>query len=152
LGRNLHGDERKLTGRRVTTISLDETSYEQSKQIGNLSAFVRQQLQEHADQRQNMPVDYHNAMHPILKICHPHKALDGYCEICWPYGTPSKNEWLFWHRDALSVMRQGKERPEAPKRLPDRRPIAHADQVSQKESGHAPINKGIIRKLWSFIF
>jgi|TARA_R110002110_G_scaffold415023_1_gene647519 hypothetical protein len=141
-----------MTGRRVTTISLDETSYEQSKQIGNLSAFVRQQLQEHADQRQNMPVDYHNAMHPILKICHPHKALDGYCEICWPYGTPSKNEWLFWHRDALSVMRQGRSRPEPPKRLPDRRPVTHSNQVPEQEGSNASMNKGIIRKLWSFIF
>ena len=141
-----------MSGRRVTTISLDETSYEQSKQIGNLSAFVRQQLQEHADQRQNMPVDYHNAMHPILKICHPHKALDGYCEICWPYGTPSKNEWLFWHRDALSQMRQGRECPTPPKRLPDRRPITHADQIAQKKRSDAAMNKGIIRKLWSFIF
>ncbi len=142
-----------MSGRRITTISLDDIAYDQSKQVGNLSAFVRQQLQEHANQRMNMPVDYHNAMHPILNICHPHKALDGYCEICWPFGTPTKQEWLWWHRDALDKMRAGQPRPTPPKRLPDRRKITHTDAIAEKESSEARSNRvGIIRKIWRFIF
>ena len=35
-----------MSGRRITTISLDDESYHQSKHVGNLSAFVRNKLME----------------------------------------------------------------------------------------------------------
>ena len=73
--------------RRITTISLDDESHEQAKHVGNLSAFVRQQLQEHAAQIKRQPVDYHNAMHQGVGKCHPHRALD-----CLLYTSPSPRD------------------------------------------------------------
>ena len=140
-----------MSGRRITTISLDDESYNQSKQIGNLSAFVRHALQEEADRKSNTPVDYHNAMHPILGVCHPHKALDGYCEICWPHGQPTKNEFHDWRR--RWQIAPAYDKPMPPRQLPDRRKNPHANAITQKESSEAISQKvGIIRKIWRFIF
>ena len=152
MGRNLHGDERKLTGRRITTISLDEKSYEQSKNIGNLSAFVRQKLNDEANKILNLPVDYHNSMHTTIGMCHPHNSSDGYCSICWPYGQPSKSEWFQYTRDWFDARRNGSALPSAPKQSPDRRQITNANQVADQEGSNASMNKGIIRRLWAWFF
>ncbi|GAI84231.1 unnamed protein product, partial [marine sediment metagenome] len=132
---------------------LDDVSHEQAQKVGNLSAFVREKLQDHANLRMNTPVDYHNAMHPVLEICHPHKSADGYCNICWPFGTPSRQEWLDYTRHATDVIRSGRPKPEPPKRLPDRRPLSNAYQVAQEESGQTVSNNvGIVRKFWRWLF
>ena len=139
--------------RRITTISLDQIAWEQSKHVGNLSAFVRSALQDHADGRSQTPLDYHNAMHSGLKICHPHKDPNGYCGICWPYGRPTKQEWLEYSRYAHDCIRNGQGIPTPPKQLPDRRKITNSYTVAQEESSQAiPDQVGIIRKIWRFIF
>ena len=139
-----------MSGRRITTISLDDVSYERSKQVGNLSAFVRDKLLDHANEQSNKPVDYHNAMHPQTGICHPHKALDGYCSICWPYGQPSKREYSDW---IMAWYNSPIPKPTPPRQSPDRRQVSHADTIAQKESSEARSNRvGIIRKIWRFIF
>jgi|TARA_B100001094_G_scaffold79152_1_gene75449 hypothetical protein len=137
--------------RRITTISLDDESHEQAKHVGNLSAFVRQQLQEHAAQIKRQPVDYHNAMHQGVGKCHPHRALDGYCSICWPYGQPTKNEWHDWVRRYVNA--PGSNKPEAPRQLPDRRHFTNSEKITQKESSETVSNNlGIIRKFWRWLF
>lgn len=139
-----------MAGRRITTISLDDESYEQAKQIGNLSAFIRQSLQDHADLKSNTPVDYHNAMVDLYKKCHPHKAMDGYCQICWPYGQPTKNEWHDWRRRYLAAPAGNK--PIAPRQSPDRRNLSDPDQVTEQKSSEAlPDRVGILRKILRFL-
>jgi len=139
-----------MSGRRITTISLDDISYERSKQVGNLSAFVRDKLLDHANQRSNQPVDYHNAMHPNTGVCHPFKALDGYCSICWPYGQPTKQEYSDW---IMAWYNSPIPKPSPPKQSPDRRKITHADAIAQEEGGETRPNRvGIIRQIWRFIF
>lgn len=141
-----------MSGRRITTISLDDESYHQSQNIGNLSAFVRQKLQEEQEKIRNVPVDYHNAMHSVIGRCHPHNGSDGYCSICWPYGQPSKNEWLEYTRAWYEAKRNRQVLPNAPRQSPDRRPVTHTNEIAQQESRDASVNKGIIRKLWNWIF
>lgn len=141
-----------MSGRRITTISLDDESYHQSKHIGNLSAFVRNKLLEEATLRSKQPVDYHNAMHPRTGYCHPHKALDGYCTICWPYGQPTPNEYNEWIRAWFNEPNSMKK-PKPPRQLPDRRNNPHAETIAQEKSSQAISQKvGIIRKIWRFIF
>ena len=136
--------------RRITTISLDEESYEQAKQIGNLSSFIRQALQDHADLKSNSPVDYHNAMVDLYKKCHPHKAQDGYCSICWPYGQPTKNEWHDWRRRYLAAPANSK--PIAPRQSADRRKISDSNQITEEKSSETRSDRvGILRKLLRFL-
>lgn len=135
-----------MAGRRITTISLDDKSYEQAQQIGNLSAFIRQALQDNADLIQNTPVDYHNAMVDLYKKCHPHKAQDGYCQICWPYGQPTKNEWHDWRRRYLAS--PAGKKPIAPRQSPDRRKISDPHQVTEQKSSETRSDRlGILRKI-----
>lgn len=139
--------------RRITTISLDDVSYEQAKSVGNLSLFVRSRLQDHADERAQQPLDYHNAMHSALKVCHPHKDPNGYCAICWPYGRPNKTEWLDYTRYAHEEIRRGRQVPTPPRQLPDRRDNPHAQTITEQESSQTiPQKVGIIRKFWRWLF
>lgn len=141
-----------MSGRRITTISLDDESYHQSKHVGNLSAFVRTKLMEEALLRSKQPVDYHNAMHPRTGYCHPHKALDGYCTICWPYGQPTPNEYQEWIRRWFNEPNPLRK-PKPPRQLPDRRKNPEAYAITQEKSGQAITNnKGIIRKIISWLF
>lgn len=142
-----------MSGRRITTISLDDEAYQQSKNIGNLSAFVRQKLNDEANKILNMPVDYHNAMHSNIGMCHPHNSNDGYCSICWPYGQPSKSEWFNYTREWYEARRRGAEAPTPPRQLPDRRKSVYSDQVTDQESSQALTKQlGIIRRIFRFFF
>ncbi len=137
--------------RRITTISLDDESHERAKKIGNLSAFVRDALLHEARKTSNQPVDYHNAMHSATGVCHPFKAQDGYCSICWPYGQPTKSEYDWWIRDWYQSPAHNKPKP--PRQLPDRRENPHANAISEQESSKAVSQKvGIIRQVWRFFF
>lgn len=142
-----------MPGRRITTISLDDRSYEHAQKIGNLSAFVRQALEEEMAKQSNVPVDYHNAMRPHpLNICYPFQG-DGVCTICWPYGRPSKEEWRIWAADAMNAARSYQVIPDPPRRSPDRRESIYAQKITEEKSSKAVTNnKGIIRKFISWIF
>lgn len=141
-----------MSGRRITTISLDDDSYHHSKHVQNLSAFVREKLQEEMSLRSKQPVDYHNAMHPRTGYCHPHKALDGYCTICWPYGQPTRNEYNDWIRVWMNEP-NSLAKPKPPRQLPDRRKLTNSQEITDEKSSETiPNNVGIIRKLWRIIF
>ena len=138
--------------RRITTISLDDVSYQQAQKIGNLSAFVREQLQIESDKVSCLPVDYHNNFREHLGICYPYHPT-GYCGICWPYGRPSKSKFREWNIACNEAKKLGKPLPEAPMRLADRRPLANSNQIAQKKSSKTISDDlGIIRRLWRWFF
>lgn len=142
-----------ILSRRVTTISLDDRSYAQAKSVGNLSAFVRQQLEEEHQKQNNVPLDYHNAMRPHpLNMCYPYQG-DGVCSICWPFGRPTKEAWKDWSRSAQWAARNYELIPEPPNRLPDQRKSIYPDQVPNEESSETLADKpGIIRRFLRFFW
>ena len=142
--------------RRITTISLDDETYELARQEGNLSAFVRRALLDSSNHRSNQPVNHHNNWRDDLQICMP-KHSTGYCEICWPYGRPTMDEFTLWTREYRQAKRiypfKADMWPQPPKRSPDRRDSPHANAITQKKSRKAISDDvGIIRKIWRFFF
>lgn len=145
-----------MSGRRITTISLDDETYELAKHEGNLSAFVRRALVDSSKHRRNQPVNFHNNWRADLEICVPEHPT-GYCEICWPYGRPTLPDFYLWtreYRQAKLIYPYDKSQwPEPPKRSPDRRNSPHANTITKKKSSETVTNnKGIIRKIISWFF
>jgi|TARA_R110001599_G_scaffold70563_1_gene197734 hypothetical protein len=60
-----------------------------------LSRIVREHLDVliHAE----TPVSFHNAWRESAQKCYPHMR-GGYCSLCWPAGTPSRQEWTDYIR------------------------------------------------------
>lgn len=83
---------------KTTTIRITEEQHDwiQKNRPQQLSRIVRDRLDEliHAE----TPVGFHNAWREQAQKCYPHMR-GGYCSICWPTGTPSREEWMEYIRD-----------------------------------------------------
>ena len=74
----------------VTSISLDDESYEIAMAMPNRSAFMRECLKRwHALQT-------NKHIHPTKSpLCFPY-SKKGVCSICWPDGIPSHKDWKYF--------------------------------------------------------
>ena len=71
-----------------------------------LSRIVREHLDVliHAE----TPVSFHNAWRESAQKCYPHMR-GGYCSLCWPAGTPSRQEWTDYIRqNGVGSLRNGR--------------------------------------------
>jgi len=80
----------KRKNTRVTSVSLDEETYQIAKSMPNRSAFIRECFRRwHA-----METSTH--IHPNeTNKCYPY-SNNGVCALCWPDGIPSLDDWKYY--------------------------------------------------------
>lgn len=78
---------------KTTTIRIteDQHTWIRENRPNQLSAIVR----EHLDVliHQETPVGFHNAWREQAQKCYPFMR-GGYCALCWPAGTPPRQQWM----------------------------------------------------------
>lgn len=130
--------------RRVVSISLDDETWNISRDVPNLSHFVRTKLHEMKVEQTMLPVSHHNGWRDAFNICWPWTP-GGYCSLCWPHGQPTKLEWRTWTQSRVS-------RPltPPPRREPDTRDrsISWAYQPVASEDVKKP---GLLTRLKSWL-
>jgi len=136
---------------RITTVRLSKETYQWWKANGgNLSAFVRAAIE--AEMLASHPLRHHTRYVDAAAICYPH-TQGGYCGICWPAGIPSKADWADYrmavnhesfggtwieYQDAkIARIQSQTSLTDFPSNQPDRFP---------------PSRKGLLRRLWSWLF
>lgn len=77
----------------IRSISLCDESYQEAKNIGNLSKWVRQELLKDKHMREGVHTGTRKA-NPDDVLCNP--MLTPTCSICWPYGTPQREDWIYY--------------------------------------------------------
>jgi hypothetical protein len=145
------------TGRRITTISLDEETWRISQDVGNLSGFIREQLRIEAatwgDSEHTTDEKYR-----VLGYCNP--IGERHCFKCWGESKPSKKDWKqfrleasIWH-STLPSGRLGKK-PEAPvSDAPYRKRYLGSTKpkTEAKSNETSARNPGIIKRVFQFLW
>ena len=86
----------------IRSISLCDESYEEAKKIGNLSKWVRTELLKDKHQREGVHTGSRK-VDPTGLLCNA--MLTPTCSVCWPYGSPQREDWLHY----VNIMRIPKE-------------------------------------------
>lgn len=78
---------------KTTTIRITEEQHKwiQENRPNQLSRIVREQI--NVLIHQETPVGFHNAWREQAQKCYPFMR-GGYCSLCWPAGTPSRQHWM----------------------------------------------------------
>lgn len=92
------------TDSRISSVNLDDETWEIAKSMPNFSSFVRECL---IRWRYEAQVDKSRHLHPMkigrnprtsqykFELCYPHSKL-GLCLLCWPDGAPTAEDWKSW--------------------------------------------------------
>jgi len=86
----------------IRSISLCDESYQEAKKIGNLSKWVRQELLKDKHMREGVHTGTRKT-NPDGLLCNPMATPT--CSICWPYGSPEREDWIHY----VNIMRIPKE-------------------------------------------
>jgi len=82
-----------MNEKHITSVSLDAETEKIAKMMPNRSAFFRECL------RRWNAIESNTHIHPQtgLARCYPFSSK-GLCPLCWPYGPPSHDQWLYYRQ------------------------------------------------------
>jgi hypothetical protein len=134
----------------VTTINLDEETKGIARTLPNLSWFVRDALRAHRDTNTRPILQDHPHYDIVLGCCSPWRS-EGVCGVCWPFGVPTRKDWLEYVRMARAGTTMNGERIShtslhpVPTKYEDRGQHLPASMV-------APRAPGILKRMFRFFW